>query len=342
VGLALTVVGLAVVALIMFDAVATTVATTTAAGPVTKRVSLLMWRVAQRLSRAPDDMAMVAAGPAILAAFVVVWMLGLWVGWSLVFVGSGAVIEDATNMPAGIWSQIYFAGFTVFTLGTGDFRPDPAVPIFQLLTPVAAINGLAMATMAISYLIPVVSAVNEKRRQAALIHSLGRNTHDVLARAWDGDSLEFLDSPLMDLAMEIEGTAQKHLAYPVLHFFHSSDRTSAFAPSVAALSETITVLNCAVAEEVRPHTAVLETVQRSIGQLLGIVHPKYTSEVDGPPPRPDLDRLRDIGVPLVDHDEFVREIEQHDEQRELLLGFVEDAHWTWDAVIEGPDPYGAE
>lgn len=80
------------------------------------------------------------------------WLLLLWAGWTLVFSASPeAVLQDPEGVPADGWARAYFAGFSVFTLGVGDYVPNG--PVWQLLTVVAVVSGLALTTMAITYLV---------------------------------------------------------------------------------------------------------------------------------------------------------------------------------------------
>ena len=52
------------------------------------------------------------------------------------------------------------AGFTAFTLGVGDYIPNGQP--WEVLTAIAVVSGLGLTTLAIIYLVPVVSAVTAR------------------------------------------------------------------------------------------------------------------------------------------------------------------------------------
>lgn len=59
----------------------------------------------------------------------------------------------------------------LFSLGNGGYQP--ASGVWEIVMVVATLNGLLVLTLAITFLVPVVGAVAQRRQQAALIHALG-------------------------------------------------------------------------------------------------------------------------------------------------------------------------
>ena len=53
---------------------------------------------------------------------------------------------------------------------------------------------------------------------------LGERPDDALITAWDGTTFGFLPHHLITLGPEMDLLSQRHLAYPVLHFFRSGER----------------------------------------------------------------------------------------------------------------------
>ncbi|MBW3663679.1 MAG: two pore domain potassium channel family protein [Actinobacteria bacterium] len=330
--------GVALIAVVVYDAISTTLVANSAAGPLTARVGGGLWWLAKRIGAGPHSRIVAAAGPAILVTTILIWMSMLWVGWWLVFSADvDAVVATASGRPADGWDRVYFAGYTVFTLGVGDFRPSGRV--WQFATGLSVANGLAMATLAITYSIPVVTAVTERRQQAATITGLGSTAQELLVSVWDGSSLRFLDAPLMSFAADINRTAQRHLTYPILHFFHSPDRSDEFALSVTALDEALTITITAVREDARPHAAAVKTARAAIGRLLGILETSFHDAAEHVPPAPDLTPLRAAGIPVVDDALFHDRLAVHDERRRILLGFATSSSWPWaGAVVTSVEP----
>lgn len=134
-------VGLGLLVLLVVDALATTLAVSSGAGPVTARWLGLAWRVLLRCHRRDRESAWLTyAGTLLLTATVLSWVLWLWAAWFLVLLGSGAVVDDATGAPASTLDVAYTAGFTIFTLGTGDFSMSE--PPWRVAMAAASFSGL--------------------------------------------------------------------------------------------------------------------------------------------------------------------------------------------------------
>lgn len=105
-------------------------------------------------------------GPVVLLVILATWILLLWTGFLLLFsVDVQSVLNAKTDVPADFWERVYFTGFTISTLSVGDFVPSGAG--WRVIAALASLNGLFLMTLAISYLIPVMSAVVGKRQLAA-------------------------------------------------------------------------------------------------------------------------------------------------------------------------------
>lgn len=111
------------VALTYLDALGTTMVVRSGAGPITRRLTNVLWRLALKLTPSHRGSRMLAiTGGGLLVKTIVVWVLMLWAGWTLIFLAGDATVVDATTRPpASVLDVAYFSGFTVLTLGVGDF-----------------------------------------------------------------------------------------------------------------------------------------------------------------------------------------------------------------------------
>src|SRR5207237_8108833 len=126
-----------------------------------------------------------AAGLASVGGTVLVWGLLLWIGWTLVYTASpSALVSAETKAPADLAARVYFVGYTIFTMGLGDYQP--VGPLYQIVTAVAAGSGFMLFGLALAYLVPVVSAATAKRQMAVCVWSLGKDPADIIVRAWNG------------------------------------------------------------------------------------------------------------------------------------------------------------
>jgi hypothetical protein len=314
--------GAILIGLAALDAITTTLAASTAAGPLTSRLGRWWWRAAHRLARRPDSRWLTSAGPAVAVLTLGTWLL--WAGWTLVFSASPeAVLQDPEGVPADGWARAYFAGFSVFTLGVGDYVPNG--PVWQLLTVVAVVSGLALTTMAITYLVPVVSAVTQRRQQASSIAGLGTTPPTLILNGWNHRGWNYLEHRLAQLADAITLTAERHRAYPILHYFHSAEPEQELRAQLAVLDDAVTLLQLGSRDG--PHPAVLAEVRQAVELLLE----RAGTPAHGTPPPPlTLTPLRAAGLALVDEHTFARRLAELDEHRRRLYGFAVETKWEPD------------
>lgn len=310
------------------DALWTTIAPR-GAGPITKGIGRGLWSLGIRIHRSREGGAhglLTLAGPLLLITALLTWVAGLWGGWLLVFSAEPAtVLTSLTKEPASFVERVYYVGFVLFTLGTGDYVP--AAGAWQVLSNLASLSGLVVVTLSITYVLPVVSAVVAKRQLAGSIHSLGRRPEELVQRCWDGAGFGGLDQHLPALASALETHSQRHLAYPVLHYFHSDDRHTALGPALAVLDDGLLLLSHGVAPDVRPAPAVLAPARSTVESFLGTLHESFIRGASSPPPSPHLGSLRDAGIPVVQPKEFDAAVAETSHRRKLLLGFVQDSGW---------------
>jgi hypothetical protein len=329
----LTVLGGLVVTLAMYDVVVTALAVSRGPGPLSGRLSLLAWNLARRGRR--SHRVMRRMGTVLLVSTLLLWIVTVMIGWTLVFCGERGAVHDDHDHPASTTSRVYFTGSAL--LGRVGTEYAPGGDTWQLLSLAAGANGVILAGLGIAYLIPVVGAVTSKRKLAGWISTLGVTPHQVLRTTWNGRDFGQLDLQLVGMTPDIALLGQRLLAYPLVHYFHSSERFRAAAPSIAALDESLTLLRYGVAPEARPDAVTLHAVRAAIAELLETIETNFLrAELPEPPPAPGLGVLSDAGVPVVDDAEFTHAVDQLRHRRALLRALVEHDGWTWDVVYE-PD-----
>lgn len=137
--------GVAVLALVAWDVLATTLSLTSVAGPITRLLTGTVWETSRRAPGSVGTALQTRAGPVVLLVTVVSWVTLLWLGWWLVLLGVADGVESAaTGAPASALERLYVAGFSVSTVGLGDFRPVGAGA--QLAVDLAGLSGLLLAT----------------------------------------------------------------------------------------------------------------------------------------------------------------------------------------------------
>jgi hypothetical protein len=329
-------VGVGLLLLVVADAVITTLAIVEMPGPLTRILSLTLWRGLRYLTSRSGSRLLRSAGPLVTLSVVSVWLVGAWLGWSLIFAAfPGAVIELDTGEPASFWSAVYFTANSIATTGAGDFVPSD--DLWRTLGGAASIFGLGLITLAITYLLPVTSAAVFRFRFAKTISAMGGTPHEIVLRHWDGESLEELAEAVPGLVEGVVRLRAEHIAYPVLHFFHTGEPDRALALRVAALDEALTIGLVGLDEQHRlverralPLRSVIDDLLRTVvGQAFAVPREEV-------PPPPELEALRAAGIPVADQRDFEDAIREMDDRRRKLSSFVRDDAWDWPDV--GRDP----
>lgn len=326
----------------LVDLITTTVAAGSGAGPLTSRVAPALWQVALAAHRRSHSHKLLsAAGMFIVLAVLAMWLMLVLAGWWLLFLSStNAVLTTSTGAPADAISRLYFAGSSMFTLGNADYRPGGAT--WQIATLFSTATGLVFITLAVTYLVPVASAVSERRSLANYIASLGHSSHDLLIRAWDGKSFGSLTQHLVTLAPLIHNARQRHLVYPVLHYFHTAEPESAAAVNVVMLAQALHLLKYGVAPDDLPDRSALDAADRSVSSFLETLATAFIAPVDEPLPFPGLAPLQEAGIPTVNEDEYEAAMARTVEGRRQMAGFLEDDGWARTEVATTEAPSKAE
>jgi hypothetical protein len=328
IGLAITIVGLLLVVVVVVDVYVTTISMH-GGGPVTSRMTDRAWKWAVTRPRTSDRFLEVF-GAMLLPGVILTWVLALYAGWVLVFAGHpDAVVDASTLVPADLLDRIYFTGYLITTLGNGELRPDAA--LWKTLTVLASMTGLMIITLAITYVMPVLTAVMHKRQIARSITAMGATTEELLETAWDGRGFDRLTTHLANLVPELTGLAQEYLAYPVLHFFHSADRDTAIAPAVAVLDDALQLLRYGVAPAHRLDPVTLRATMGGVDVVLDALEIAHIDASDDQPDPPPLAVLDHLGIPRVGDDVYAAAFDRICPRRARLAAFLASDGW------QGPD-----
>ena len=314
--------GVALLVAVFVDLVWTTLGVSHGAGPLTSVMLRAGWRAGAPLRRRQAHGAIAVAGVVTVMATLAVWVVMLWAAWASMFLGAGDGVVDRTGANAGAWDRIYFAGYSVFTLGNGEFQPEG--PAWQMATVTAALSGLTVISLAIAYLVLVTSAAAERHATAATLSLLGPTPTDIVKRWWssrDQDPIGF-DRDLADCATRIVELTHRHLPYPVLHFFHTNHRRASPPVAIATLDDALTLLSHGVAPEARQTPSTLLNARAAIDDYLELVGSHYSDSTANPPPPLSLAPLDEAGIPTAPEDVFNRELFTLTSRRETLHGLV--------------------
>ena len=301
--------GLALVVLTLVDAIGTLVAARgmTARWRPTRQFYWASWRlwrsVAGRLKGRRQESFLSAYAPLTLLALLGLWLVGLLVGWSLVYLAAKGDLEGAT----GYGSLLYYSGTCLLTLGFGDILAT-TTPL-RLAAVAEAGTGVATMALAISYLPALYASYGRRESQLLTLDDpSGMRIEPVaLIRIWapGGDT-----DRLYRFFGEWEGwTAdilESHVSYPMLALFRSQHRGQSWITALGVVLDAA-VLTCALVPgaELREPYFMYRRGRRALTEILRRL--PQAPEAEAPVERWQFDiayeRVRATGVPLRDPDE---------------------------------------
>lgn len=314
------------------DLLWTTIWVAGGAGPLTSRMMSWIWTTLRLVSQRNSRL-LTLAGPLILVTGLLLWIVLLWLGWSFLFASSEDVLIDTLNRGPISWSdRLYFTGYTIFTMGNGDFAPRG--PVWQLFTTLSTASGMLFVTLSVTYVLSVLGAVTQKRSFADGLTGLGTSSTEVLLTSWTGEEFEGLDQPLNRFATQLNTLTSNHKAYPILHYFHSESAAKSPVVGIVVLDETLTVLTVGVSDREQPTEIALQNARSSVDSYLEMMEGAFVTAAEQPPPHPARSRLRAAGIPTVSETEFHTAVSEADDRRRLLRGIVESENRRWPASDE--------
>jgi len=271
-------------------------------------------------------------GLVIIFTIITIWIVMLWAGFTLIYAAdANSILVGDDKTPSDIFEKIYHVGYTLSTLGMGDFVPGS--DFWRVFTALVSFVGLVIVTMSITYLVPVLSNAIHKRSLSLQISSLGTTPEDIVINSYNGQDFSSANTALSDLAAEIFLYTQNHLAYPILHYMHSNTPSENISLKLTALDEALTIFMFHIPQAQRPDALQLQSVRRAITAYL-----KTIAYLDLTPEQPPLPRFELIekhtGLQLArtspsETHELYRGL---DKRRKLLLANVRAGGWQWDDI----------
>lgn len=313
-----------IVVVVLVDVVWTAIAVSGGRGPLTDLLAKVLWRSA---SGRRSHRVLRLAGLSILIGLLLTWVVGLWVGWSLVFFGDArSVVDASTQVPADALATIAYAAGALAGAGAGFTAASGG---WQLANNVAALCGLALVTLAISYLVQVVSATTHKRAIAVHIAGLGAGPAEIVARGAGQPSLGAVGSQVTSLTTQLAVIARQHLALPVLHYLHVADARASIELAIARLDEALTIIEAGLQAD---HRAITAPARLAVDEYLATL-PTPTAGVAAPPP-PSVGPLVDEGVDI-DIARLHERVAALGDRRIALHALVQANGWDWCADVCG-------
>lgn len=327
-------IGALLLILAVVDALWTTLWIDGSGGPVSSRLTTWAWRLDKKLVGDKHHKLLSVFGPLIVIAIVLMWVLLLWAGWVFIFAaGDVALWDTRNNIPADWSGRIFYVAYTMFTMGNGDFSPKG--DLWQIMSSLTNGSGMLLVTLAVTYILSVVSAAVQKRSFASQVLGFARSPDEFVIKGWNGEDFSNLDSLLQSLSANLSTLSEQYRAYPVLQYYHAARLEKSPPMAVAVLDEALHLLQAGVSDDrCRPNPVTMAVARSAVDSFLETIPSAFIRPAAEAPPGPGIDRLRKCGIPVTKEDDFVALTKDQLERRKLLLGIVRNDGWHWPGVSQ--------
>ncbi|MBV8067633.1 MAG: two pore domain potassium channel family protein [Candidatus Eremiobacteraeota bacterium] len=182
---------------------------------------------------------------ATFAPFMLISLLGMWVG--LLIVGYGFVLWGVRGgiLPhnASFGTILYFAGSSLLTIGFGDVAGRSAFPRF--VSVLAALSGLAFLSITTAFLFALFGSFQQRETFVVTVAARAGTPPsgvNLLAIAGYSRTRDDLSVLMIDAQRWAAALMESHLAYPVLAFFRSSHDEQSWVGTLGTLLDAATMM----------------------------------------------------------------------------------------------------
>ncbi|APG61088.1 potassium channel family protein [Christiangramia salexigens] len=301
-------------------------------GWITSRFAHIFWKTLLKVSGGNGRAKILSHGGYFLLIYIVlIWVFLLWLSFVLLLSSDvGSVLNSSTKAPADIWEKIYYAGFTLSTLGVGDFIGS--TNFWRILTTIYSFTGLILLTMSVTYFIPALTAVIEQRKMGIRLRNLGDSPQDILLNCWNGKNFDEFVERVNDLSESLVQHSQNHRAYPVIHYFHNWKQKNALILQLAKLYEAMYLLQHEVKEELRPLERELKPLEVAFENYFEVItEVTHIKPMDEAPRLAYTTELERHGL-LAESSKKLKVPEYLIENRRIIHTLVIQDGWSWDLV----------
>lgn len=212
------------------------------------------------------------SGPLALLAVIIVWGTLAVVGWALLYwpslpAGFVYTSEAASGNTNDVLDALYISMVTMSTLGFGDITP--AAGWLRIATPLEALFGFALLTVAVSWILQIYP-VSTCRRVLAIRLSLLRRA-DVLTGLRDADS-DLLPGVLERLSTDIIQARVDLGEYSETYYFRDADPDASLAETLPYAAELARIGATSSRADMR-HSANLLTY--ALDEFAGVLKDRF-------------------------------------------------------------------
>lgn len=298
-------------------------------GTLSKYLAARVWNVFFFFASKKGSSAVLTyAGGSMLILMVALWIVLIWAGFSFIVLSDHDSVVDATTLkPASIIGKIYYVGYTITSLGNGDLKSGSES--WRIISNIMGISSMVFTSLSISYILPVLQAVVAKRTLAIYISKLGRTPMAIIEDGWNGKDFSPLYARFGTLESMLLKHSERHLAYPLLHYFHSNRKQSAAPLCLAALDEATTIQEVYQLDTTDKayHWKIL---RGALDNYILMLDGTFTSSTQEAPPFPYENPVKGV---MISRKEKESRLSRSRERRCKLLDLIRKDGWEWDDLL---------
>jgi hypothetical protein len=183
-------------------------------------------------------------GPISVLAILVVWVLGLILGFAMLH-WAADVWQDVSDGKSTFWTYLNWSGITFFTLGFGYGDVTPVTSFGRVLVVVEAGLGFGFLAVMIGYL-PGIQQVFSRREVAIGMLDARAGSPptagQLLIRLGQAKNLATVDSFLAEWEAWSAELLESHLSFPLLSFYRSQHNNQSWLAAISLMLDTCALL----------------------------------------------------------------------------------------------------
>jgi ion channel len=286
------VVGLAVVAVVLWDAFESVVLPRS----VTRRLRLTrvyvrsswrFWRRAASIfgSEPRRERFLAVYGPLSLLGLLAVWAIGLIFGFALLHWSAGSTLQSEVGR-RGFVEDLYMSGTTFVTLGLGDVVPVNRFS--RALTVIEAGFGFGFFGIVIAYFPVLYQSFSRREVRLTLLDAWAGSppaAAEVLLRLARANETRALDAFLKDWEYWCSEVLESHISYPLVAYFRSQHQRQSWVSALTTVLDLASLVEVGIegvpAWQAHVTFAIARHAAVDLSQVLGVELDRTTDRLGG-------------------------------------------------------------
>jgi hypothetical protein len=207
-------------------------------GPILDLETRAVWDLFRRIGVGRDgtvrNRLLCRAAPLMAPLTLITWAVMLILGFALVyFPWIRNFLFSTGHLRTPFLEAIYYSATMATSLGNGDMVAN--LDSLRMITSVESLSGVALLSVAVSYLINIYGHQGQGDALALRIHSMMEGREQHLVALTDPVEVDAVARQLESTTDILTRMLQAYEQYPILHYFRPDDRSESLPVQVGRL-----------------------------------------------------------------------------------------------------------